>query len=56
VWAWIFVVAVAVVAAVWLGNTLWWTKRNGNLGRRGTGIVAGETDELNRGREERRRE
>ncbi|MEI4273839.1 hypothetical protein TEK04_19125 [Klenkia sp. LSe6-5] len=34
-WAVVFFAAVAVLAAVWIGNTLRWTRAQGNLARRG---------------------
>ncbi|MCO7219058.1 hypothetical protein [Klenkia sp. PcliD-1-E] len=33
-WAVVFFAVVAVVAAVWIGNTIRWTRANGNLARR----------------------
>jgi hypothetical protein len=33
-WAVVFFAVVAVVAVVWIGNTVRWTRANGNLARR----------------------
>jgi hypothetical protein len=33
-WVIVAIVVIAVVAAVWIGNTVRWTKRNDNLARR----------------------
>ncbi|WP_336027231.1 hypothetical protein [Geodermatophilus sp. FMUSA9-8] len=53
-WIWIVVavVAIAAVYGVWIGNTVRWTKRNGNLARRSPGIFgrSDEVDEFNRTR------
>lgn len=52
-WVIVAIVVIAVVAIVWIGNTVWWTKRNGNLARKSPKIVGKggpEVDERNRTR------
>lgn len=34
IWVIVAIVVIAVIAIVWVGNTIWWTKRNNNLARR----------------------
>jgi uncharacterized membrane protein len=56
-WVWIVVavVVLAVIAAVWIGNTVRWTKRNNNLARRSPklfGRSGPQVDERNRTRPE----
>ncbi|SCX44197.1 hypothetical protein SAMN03159343_1373 [Klenkia marina] len=48
-WAVVFFAVVAVVAAVWVGNTLRWTRANDNLARRGTKAVGRGTGARRRG-------
>ena len=38
-WVIVAIVVIAVIAVVWIGNTVWWTKRHGNLARRSPKIV-----------------
>jgi hypothetical protein len=38
-WVIVAIVVIVVVAAVWIGNTVWWTRRHGNLARRSPKIV-----------------
>lgn len=50
-WVIVAIVVIVVVAAVWIGNTVWWTKRHGNLARRSPKIVGKggpRVDERNR--------
>lgn len=52
-WVWIAVAVIVVVAAVWIGNTVVWTKRNNNLARKSPkafGHGGPEVDEHNRTR------
>ena len=52
-WIWIVVavVAIAAVYGVWIGNTVRWTRRNGNLARRSPRMFGSEdVDEFNRTR------
>lgn len=39
VWVVIAVVVIVVVAAVWIGNTVIWTKRNNNLARKSPKLI-----------------
>jgi len=51
VWVIVAIVVIAVIAIVWIGNTVWWTKRNGNLARTSPKLVGKggpEVDEHNR--------
>lgn len=51
VWVWIAIAVIVVVAAVWIGNTVWWTKRNNNLARKSPklgGRGGPDVDENNR--------
>ena len=38
-WGVVGAVVIVVLLAVWIGNTIWWTRRNGNLGRRSAPLV-----------------
>lgn len=51
VWVWIAVAVIVVVAAVWIGNTVVWTKRNNNLARKSPKLIGHggpQVDENNR--------
>lgn len=45
-WVWIvvFIVIVVAIAALWIGNTVRWTKRNRNLERRSPKTFGGNED------------
>lgn len=50
-WVWIAVAVIVVVAAVWIGNTVVWTKRNNHLARKSpktVGRAGPGVDEHNR--------
>jgi hypothetical protein len=53
-WIWIVVavVAIAAVYGLWIGNTVRWTSRNGNLRRRSPKAFGNgaDVDEFNRSR------
>jgi hypothetical protein len=33
-WTIVFIVVAVLIVAVWIGNTIWWTRRNNTLGRK----------------------
>lgn len=37
-WTIVFIVVAAVLIAVWIGNTIRWTKQNNTLGRKSPGL------------------
>ena len=54
-WVIVAIVVIVVLAAVWIGNTVWWTKRNNNLARRSPRIIGKggpKVEEQNRTRPE----